>query len=222
MDRRLTSCLLATSAAVCFGICGTNSDAAPSWFKNPFRRQDASSSSRETTTGQLAQGTKRVPAAKPGPSKKSTAATGNATAAKPVAVTKAAASSAAPAKIRWQTDLKEARAISVRENRPLLIVFSAEWCTFCHKLERQTLSDPELVAYINAKFVPVKLDVEEHKRIAGILEVESLPASVVLSPKADLLGTITGYFKKSEYQASLKDALALDKKLQQAGAIAAQ
>jgi uncharacterized protein YyaL (SSP411 family) len=126
------------------------------------------------------------------------------------------------AKIHWQTDLKEARAISVQDNRPLLIVFGAEWCTFCHKLERQTLSDPELVEYINTKFVPVKLDVEEHKRIASVLEVESLPASVILSPKADLLGTITGYFDKSEYQASLSDALILDKKLAQASAVEAQ
>jgi hypothetical protein len=37
-----------------------------------------------------------------------------------------------------------------------------------------------------------------------------------------LLGTITGYFEKSEYQASLKDAVALDRKLQQAAAVAAE
>jgi thioredoxin-related protein len=221
MDRRLTGCFLVTSVAVFLGITATSWGAAPSWFKNPFHRHDVSSS-RETTSGQLAQAPKRVPPAKPGPTKRSSAAASNGHPVKTLAVATTDALSSAPAKIHWQSDLREARAISLRENRPLLVMFSADWCTFCHKLERQALSDPELVAYVNARFIPVKLDVEEHKRIAAILEVESLPATVILSPKADLLGTITGYFEKSEFQASLKDALALDKKLHQTAATSAQ
>jgi thiol-disulfide isomerase/thioredoxin len=227
MDRRLKSCLLVAPIAICLAVTSTTRGESRSFFRNPFRKSEAPSPTRDTTSGQLAEGAKKVPPQKPGPTKsvpKQTKVAAHSKSASAIrsAPTKPVASNLTTAKIRWQTDLKEARAISVQDNRPLLIVFGAEWCTFCHKLERQTLSDPELVEYINTKFVPVKLDVEEHKRIASVLEVESLPASVILSPKADLLGTITGYFDKPEYQASLSDALILDQKLQQTPSVAAQ
>jgi thioredoxin-like negative regulator of GroEL len=211
----------------CLSVTATSRGESRSWFRNPFRKSDAASPTKDTTSGQFATGTKKVPSPKPGPvktapSQSRIAATSKSATATKSAATKPIVAKLPMAKIHWQTDLKEARAISVQDNRPLLIVFGAEWCTFCHKLEKQTLSDPELVEYINTKFVPVKLDVEEHKRIASVLEVESLPASVILSPKADLLGTITGYFDKPEYQASLSDALILDKKLAQASAVEEQ
>lgn len=227
MDRRLKNCLLTSSLLFILSVTATTWGESRSWFRNPFRKKEPAAAPNETISGQLAEGAKKIPPQKPGPTKRPSVPTSSNSTARPAVVTKTAATKPeapqlAAAKIRWQTDLKEARALSVSENRPLLIVFTAEWCTFCHKLDRTTLSDPVLVEYINSKFVPVKLDAEEHKRIASILEVESLPASVILSPQADLLGTITGYFDRSEYQASLKDALALGKKLQPSSSVAAQ
>lgn len=97
--------------------------------------------------------------------------------------------------LKWQSDIYAAHKASVRDRKPMLLVFGADWCVFCKKLEQTTLAEPQMVQYINQNFVPVHLDVDKDRKVASILEVTSLPCTVVLSPNADLLGRIEGYEK---------------------------
>lgn len=108
--------------------------------------------------------------------------------------------------IHWHGDLKTAHKQAVSEGKPILVVFGAEWCGFCKKLERQTLNTPEMTQYINENFVPVHLDLDKEQKIGAILEVQALPCTVVLSPDADLLGKINGYQTAGPYQKSLAAA----------------
>jgi thioredoxin-like negative regulator of GroEL len=115
--------------------------------------------------------------------------------------------------IRWQTDLKIAHEISLELNRPMLVVFDADWCSYCRKMERTTLSEPKLISQINNDFVPVHLSLDDHGRIAEILEVKRIPCTVALSPRADLLGRLTGYVGLKQYGDSLDRVLDLHKKV---------
>src|SRR5690348_15029895 len=95
-----------------------------------------------------------------------------------------AATPAAKKGVKWQTDLQEAHKISVKEKRPMLIVFGAPSCVYCKKLENEHFTDQKFVEYVNEQFVVVKLDYSEEKnqKAAKVLEVKNLPTSVVLSP----------------------------------------
>ncbi len=95
--------------------------------------------------------------------------------------------------IRWQADLQAAHRESVRLNRPVLIVFGAEWCHFCTKLEQESLGHPQIVQYINQTFIPVHLDFDAAQREAGILEVKAVPCVVAVTPQAQLVGRLDGY-----------------------------
>jgi thioredoxin-like negative regulator of GroEL len=108
--------------------------------------------------------------------------------------------------IKWQTDLNAAHRLSLQTNKPMLFVFGADWCTWCKKLEKSTLTDRELVAYINSHYVPIHIDADRDPRVVEILEAESLPCAVVLSPNADLLGRIKGYKNAAGYKAALMNA----------------
>ncbi|QDT55028.1 thiol:disulfide interchange protein precursor [Caulifigura coniformis] len=116
---------------------------------------------------------------------------------------RALAAEAPPGGIRWQTDLKTAHRLSRETNKPMLFVFGADWCTWCKKLEKSTLTDRELVAYINENFVPIHIDADRDPRVVEILEAEALPCAVVLSPNADLMGRIRGFKDAAGYRAAL-------------------
>jgi thioredoxin-related protein len=111
-----------------------------------------------------------------------------------------------PGGIKWQTDLHAAHRLSRQTNKPMLFVFGADWCTWCKKLEKTTLTDRDLVAYINANFIPIHIDADRDPRVVQILEAEGLPCAVVLSPNADLLGRIEGFRDVAAYRSALATA----------------
>jgi len=121
-------------------------------------------------------------------------------------------------KIQWQKDLRSAHRAAIKSGKPILIVFGAEWCGFCHKLERETLNESETSNFVNSQFITVKLDLDKDVRAAKILGVKSLPASIVVNTEADLLGRIVGYQDSAKYTKNLRQALRIHNQLQQVAA----
>ncbi|QDU11807.1 thioredoxin family protein [Gimesia aquarii] len=108
--------------------------------------------------------------------------------------------------INWHTDLETAHQASLKSNKPIFIVFDASWCTYCRKLEKDTLSDPRMAKYLNQAFEPVHLDFDKDREIANVLKVKSIPCTVILSSEADLLARQIGYSKVPRYHAMLEKA----------------
>lgn len=123
-----------------------------------------------------------------------------------LAVTSAWALPTSP-KIKWHNNLKSAYKIARSQDKPLLILFSASWCTYCHKLIRESLGDKKMVAFVEQQFVPVLLDFDKDNAVAKVLEVESLPCTIVLSPEADLLLQVNGFQKTAPYRETLQSSL---------------
>lgn len=121
--------------------------------------------------------------------------------------------------IAWQASLKSAHKIALAQNKPMLLVFGAEWCHWCKKLEKTTLSNPQLAKYINSTFVSVHIDFDEEQKVVQILNVKTLPCTIVLSPDADLLGRYDEFMEPSQMYKKLVAAqkLHLDTQQQTAG-----
>jgi thioredoxin-related protein len=119
-----------------------------------------------------------------------------------------AASTTARSKVNWQKSLRSAHDAAVEQKKPLLLVFGASWCTFCHKMQRETFTDRNLAAMIDREFIAVALDFDKDTKAVKILDVEQLPCTVVLSPEADLLLKFVGFAKADAYQKKLQQALA--------------
>ncbi len=59
--------------------------------------------------------------------------------------------------IQWMTDEAAALARAGEEKKPVMMDFSAEWCAACKKLERETFTDPAVIA-ASGRFVCVRID----------------------------------------------------------------
>ena len=118
-------------------------------------------------------------------------------------------------KIKWQKSLKAAQKLAVQQDKPIMIVFGASWCTYCHKLEKETLCDKKTVALIEREFIPIHMDYDKDEKVAKILEVERLPCVVILTPDADLLSKTEGFAESKEFQVNLNAALEKRAEIQQ-------
>ena len=135
-----------------------------------------------------------------------TSVSSNALAAPPFPFLNSAKKKAEPAKVQWQPSLQEAHKVATAQNKPMLLVFGAEWCHFCKKLEKETLDSPQMAAYVNESFVAVHLDADKDKKAVEILKISGLPCSVVLSPGAEMLGRIEGYHQAPAFHQQLMAA----------------
>ena len=64
--------------------------------------------------------------------------------------------------VDWWPWGEAALAEAERRDLPLLISIGYATCHWCHVMARESFEDPALAAYLNAHFVPVKVDREEH------------------------------------------------------------
>ncbi len=130
----------------------------------------------------------------------------------------ASATAAPPAEKRvlWYKNLYTAHQQALATKKPMMLVFGADWCTYCKKLDKETLGDPRMAEFVNHSFVPVQLDLERDQRIAKILEVDRVPCTVILTPDADLLGRLIGYADVNAYYTHLQKARRVQSEVQTA------
>src|SRR6056297_2909409 len=92
--------------------------------------------------------------------------------------------------VDWWPWGPEAFEESARRQVPIFLSVGYSTCYWCHVMERESFEDPDLAAYLNERFVPVKVDREQRPDVDRIYmeAVTALtgrggwPMSVFLTP----------------------------------------
>ncbi len=63
--------------------------------------------------------------------------------------------------VDWYPWSEEAFAKARAENKPIFLSVGYATCHWCHVMERESFEDPEIAAFLNTHFVPIKVDREE-------------------------------------------------------------
>jgi len=108
--------------------------------------------------------------------------------------------------IGWTTSYEEALNKSKNESKPIVLFFTgSDWCTWCKKLEKESLHTDEFAKAAGDKFVFLMLDypmkekqqlglIEQNKKLQQKFDVKSFPSLILMSPNGKQIG-ITGYRK---------------------------
>ncbi len=70
--------------------------------------------------------------------------------------------------VDWYPWGPEALALARREDRPIFLSVGYSTCYWCHVMEREVFSDPEIAAQMNEGFVNIKIDREERPDLDAI------------------------------------------------------
>ena len=98
---------------------------------------------------------------------------------------------AEPAAINWHSSLEQALTAAGNYNRPVLVVFTAEWSPASAQVRKHVLADPSTAALLAACFEPVLIDVDATPAVATDLGMNQVPGCCIV--RAD--GTVTARFE---------------------------
>lgn len=121
-----------------------------------------------------------------------------------------------PKEVKWHK-LSEPGSELLGKDQLVVIYFSAGWCHWCQKLEKEVLSSPEFNALADrALFMKTEEDTETDpsgKQLQEALKIESYPIMVVLKMtkdnKSTEVGRVVGHHEKTKYVQLLRPLLGL-------------
>ncbi|HEY8231572.1 MAG TPA: thioredoxin family protein, partial [Vicinamibacteria bacterium] len=112
--------------------------------------------------------------------------------------------------IKWEKKFDDAIKKAQRAGKPLVVDFWAEWCGWCHRLDRTTYADPAVIRRAQDGFVAAKVNVEGSRReleVAARYRVGArLPVILFLSPRGRQLFRVDGYQGPGQFPRTLEIA----------------
>ncbi len=93
------------------------------------------------------------------------------------------------------TTLEQAAVKAQAENKLIFLDCYTTWCGPCKKMVRETFPQESVGAYMNAKFVNLKIDMESAygAPLAKKLQVQAYPTFVIFTANAEEINRILGY-----------------------------
>jgi thiol-disulfide isomerase/thioredoxin/YHS domain-containing protein len=98
---------------------------------------------------------------------------------------------AAPATLHWQTSLEDAKRIASQTNRLVLVHFWSPSCKPCVELDNKVFSQPQVQQFIDARFVPIKINADDAPTTTKRYGIVQLPTDLILTPGAQIVGRMS-------------------------------
>ena len=76
--------------------------------------------------------------------------------------------------------IPEAQTVAARHQRPVLVMFTAEWSPASAQLRKHVLTDADAVSLLSACFECVLIDVDAHPDITNELHIQHVPSGCIL------------------------------------------
>lgn len=97
--------------------------------------------------------------------------------------------------VGWVDGLEAGQAQAAEMGRPMLVLFTADWCGYCQVLKREVFSRPEIDRALRERFVPVIVDATDSSAVESVLlryDVKSLPTVIAMTSEGEAIDRFSG------------------------------
>jgi tetratricopeptide (TPR) repeat protein len=117
-------------------------------------------------------------------------------------------SSVSADEVQWRKDYNAARKEAAEKSRPIFLDIESDDCYHCRRLDAITFRDPAIVALLNERFIPLKIDGPREQALVQALRVNAYPTMVIAASDGKILGIIEGFLEANRLQDQLQRGLA--------------
>lgn len=95
----------------------------------------------------------------------------------------------------WKTWSDATLTQARQQNRLILVDLTAEWCTYCKKMDQTTYKDKAVLDEIKQHYIAIKADDAEYPELAKRFAKVGRPGTIILDNNGRELLTKSGYLK---------------------------
>ena len=109
--------------------------------------------------------------------------------------------------IEWAEDMNKAELLAESTDKNLMLFFTGTWCVPCKVMKRQVFADKQVASAVNAKVVPVIIDVDDpkSKEIVERYKAGVTPITLFIDANGDVLDYAVGKMEKAAFMEMLND-----------------
>ena len=108
--------------------------------------------------------------------------------------------------VHWLEWSDEVFAQAQQSDKPILLDIGAVWCHWCHRMDADTYSHPQVAAFINENFIPIKVDNDRRPDINARYNMGGWPTTALLTPQGEIITGAT-YVPPAQMQSLLQQVL---------------
>ncbi len=102
--------------------------------------------------------------------------------------------------VQWRRDYNQARQEAQQSGRLLVIDFGTETCYWCKQLDERTMRDPSVIALLNERCIPLRIDANRTPKLAEALQIRSYPTLIYAGPDGKILGYQEGFVESPKFR----------------------
>jgi len=111
--------------------------------------------------------------------------------------------------VEWRADYDSARKEAVDKARPIFLEFHTDECYHCRRLEAGPFRDPAVIALLNERFIPLRVDGNKAPRLAQALRIQAYPTMIIAATDGKILAFLEGYMDAKPLAEHLQRSLAV-------------
>jgi thioredoxin:protein disulfide reductase len=111
-------------------------------------------------------------------------------------------------KLEWNTNLQQSFVIAKKKQKPLILDFTADWCSACKELEAMTFSNQKISNKLKNNWILARVDATtDSKELRSVLQkykVLGFPTVIFFSPSGKELNRFSGFIPPDKFSKFLK------------------
>lgn len=109
--------------------------------------------------------------------------------------------------LKWYP-FEEGVALGKSQGKKVFVYFWADWCTYCHTMEKETFQNPSVVRKLAKDFIAIKVDTDREKALSDMFRIRGLPDNWFMAENGNIVGHRPGYIPADVFLKILKNVAA--------------